>query len=529
MSNLEQAKELFLSAMAAFETGNYLEARDQLVDALALAPDRVSILTNLSAVLIKLKQPDDALRHANRSIELEPENAEGWLNSATALHLLGQHDAALEQFNRALAIDPNSAEIWNNLGTTLHDLGRFTEAINAFDRALSIEPASANTWMLRGMSLSDLGHADEALTSYDHAIALNPDHAEAWSNRGNTMHHLNRMDEALASFAKATEIAPDYAYAHFNEACCRLALGDFKNAWPKYHQRRQTETVRDIDIQDLPEWNGLPLAGTLLVKGEQGLGDQILPLSMLREARERCTELVVAVDPRLVSLVQRSFPDCRVISNRETMPTQGISAWISLSDQGRYFRNTWSDFGASKAPWLLVDTGRSNRLRQERDSRLRFRCGLSWVSKNNRFAEHKSLTLETLLPLLRLPGIEFIDLQYGDTRQEREAIKATHGITIRHVEGVDLMNDLEGLAALIDSCDMVVTISNTTAHFAGALGKPMHVILPFSQGRHWYWHHDRSDSPWYPSARLIRQPQPGDWGAAVQQLSQMIAAQYLPQ
>jgi hypothetical protein len=146
-------------------------------------------------------------------------------------------------------------------------------------------------------------------------------------------------------------------------------------------------------------------------------------------------------------------------------------------------------------------------------------CGLSWISKNQEVGEDKSLRLADLQPLLELPDVVFVDLQYGDTGAEREALQESTGIEVRRIPEIDNFNDLDGLAALMEACDVVVTVSNTTAHLAGSLGRPLMVMLPEAFGLVWYWHAGRMDSPWYPQARLFRQTTPGQWGSVINEVS----------
>jgi hypothetical protein len=152
---------------------------------------------------------------------------------------------------------------------------------------------------------------------------------------------------------------------------------------------------------------------------------------------------------------------------------------------------------------------------------------LSWVSKNKDLGEDKSLRLQDLKPVLELPGLEFVDLQYGDTSAERKSLQESTGIRVKHVDEVDNFNDIDGLAALISACDVVITVSNTTAHLAGALGKHVMIMVPCSSGLFWYWHSERSDSPWYPCAKLFRQTVVGEWGSVVEAVGQELQNSYL--
>ena len=162
-------------------------------------------------------------------------------------------------------------------------------------------------------------------------------------------------------------------------------------------------------------------------------------------------------------------------------------------------------------PYLKADLVKTAELRSRIEKKEHLVCGISWRSKNADFGADKSITLEKLTPLLSAPGVDFIDLQYGDTSDERLAFEQTHGICIRRLDDIDNKNDIDSLAALISACDIVITISNVTAHIAAALGKPTLVMLPNSPSLFWYWHRERTDSPWYPTAVLVRQNQPGEW------------------
>jgi tetratricopeptide (TPR) repeat protein len=581
MSDLEKAKILFSEALAAHESGDFHTARDKLVQALALAPDRVSILTNLSAVLLKLDCPDEAKNYADRSIELEPDNAEGRLNLAGALHKLHHLDMALANYDDALAINPLYSEAWSSRGNTLNELKRHDEALASYDEAIHLRPDYAEAWYNRGNVLSELKRHDEALASYDEAIHLRPDYAEAWYNRGNVLSELKRHDEALASYDEAIHLRPDYAEAwynrggtlntlqryqdalastdhalsirpehaeawinrgnslqhlkrnmealecfhhaailspdnadaHFNLGLLLLSMGEFQLGWGKFKWRWAVRKNRPPI--NLPLWDGKSYQGTVLVRGEHGLGDQVLYMSMLQQAQAMVSQLVVAVDNRLIPLVRRSIPNVIVISISDQLPEIGISAWIPMGDLGGYFRQAWSDFPLRSVPYLIADSTRAAILRAKLTKQNGIVCGVSWTSNNARIGDYKSIMLRELLEILKIPGITFVDLQYGDTLQERQELSDREKVSLVRLPEIDNTKDIDGLSALIQACDMVVTISNTTAHLAGALGKKMFLILPYSQGRLWYWHEDRERSPWYPSARLYRQPSPDDWNSVI--------------
>jgi len=249
----------------------------------------------------------------------------------------------------------------------------------------------------------------------------------------------------------------------------------------------------------------------LLVWGEQGIGDQILFGSMLDDLRDRADSIVVALERRLVPLFRRSFPDFRVFDLEKSQSLDGIDRQIAFGDLGRLLRNDWHAFPDTRNQFLYADREQVAAIRTKLGGDQALICGFSWASANPDIGQFKSLTHADLSQLAVLPGIRWVDLQYGDTRTDRSRFLSEHGLEIAHIDEIDNFYDIDGLAALISACDIVITVSNTTAHLAGALGVPAMVMLPQAVGRIWYWHRDQTVSSWYPSCRLIRQATLGDW------------------
>jgi ADP-heptose:LPS heptosyltransferase len=258
------------------------------------------------------------------------------------------------------------------------------------------------------------------------------------------------------------------------------------------------------------EWYGYGQPDSLIVIGEQGLGDQIFFTSMLPDLAKQVPGATVCVEPRLVPLFKRSIPALNFISPDKLDGNQ-FDAQIYLGSLGKIYRKNTESLSAIQSSYLVADAARSAELRTKLKNPEKLICGVSWLSKNADHGEGKSLSLEALHPVLQLAGFEFVNLQYGDTTEERDAFVQQHGVSIHHFDEIDNHNDLDGLAALIDACDIVVTVSSTTAHLAAALGKPVLVMLPNNDALFWYWHRDSHTTPWYPSARLFRRSDSGRW------------------
>jgi hypothetical protein len=326
---------------------------------------------------------------------------------------------------------------------------------------------------------------------------------------------------ALEHYDAAIRINPNAADAHYNKGLALLTAGEFTHAWEHYEWRlRWDVTVRVGQSRSVdrvaPDWDGKPTSKPILVIPEQGLGDQIFFAGMLADLQVVAPGSTVCLEPRLLPLFERSFEKLNFsspydIDAQQCIKDGSFSAQIHIGSLGKYFRADAAGLSRVNTPYLKADPIKTSRLRSHIAKPGRIVCGISWRSKNADIGADKSLSLETLAPVLTAAGVDFVDLQYGDTAEERYRLKQDHGVHIQHLDDVDNTNDLDSLAALVSACDIVITISNVTAHIAGALGKPTIVMLGNSPSLFWYWHRERSNSPWYSSTKLTRQTKSGEW------------------
>ncbi len=498
---------------------NELKHHDDAVasydQALGIKPDYAEAWSNRGLALSGLKRYEDALTSHDRALSIRPDYAEAWTHRGLALYELTCYDDALTSCDRALNIKPDHAAAWTNRGLVLCELKRHDDAVASHDTALAIEPEYAAAWSNRGLALNELGRYDDALASYDRALDIKPDYAQAWTNRGVVLHDLNRHQEALDNFERALAIVPDHAGAHYNAGICRLAIGDFERGWQGYEWRWEYSMKEKNPFPDIRKWEGEKNIPSLLIWAEQGIGDQILYSSMLEEMKQYSGNLMVSLDARLVPLYQRSFSDIQFVAHDESLYNEAVEMQIPIGSIGGFLRKNISDFSRQKASYLAADSERTGDLRRRIRKDTRLVGGLSWTSTNEKIGSSKSMGLQDLLPLLSCDRFSFVDLQYGDTALERRNMKTSSGIDIEHIDDIDNFNDIDGLASLIDACDFVVTVSNVTAHLAGALGKKTYLLVPYAHGKLWYWHVGRENSPWYPSVSVFSQAVDGDWKSVV--------------
>jgi tetratricopeptide (TPR) repeat protein len=452
-----------------------------------------------------------------QAMAMNPNVALLYSNLGVVMYAQGGVAESIPFYQKAIALDPTLSLAHNNLGVALSALGRLEEALAAFSKTIALVPDDPEPTNNYGDVLVKMSRFAEAAAVLERALRLRPNYVEAYTNLGTAYWGLGRLDDAVACFRRAIAIAPDTAMAHKNLGIVMLLTNNFAEGWREYEWRNAADKILPRNYP-FPEWQGQPLpAGKkLLVWAEQGVGDEILQAGMIGDLLERGFELIYEVDPRMVALMRRSFPAAQVVARAFPHPPEtlvpAVGAHISAASMGRHLRLKIEDFHKDRHSYLLADRDRSAALR----ARLNLApgeklVGLSWVSTNLNFGRSKSISLAQWAPILKTPGVKFVDLQYGDTAAERAAVAAELGVEVIHVDGLDLRDDLDGFAALTAACDLVITVSNSTAHFAGALGVPVWIFVSAGVGKFWYWGLTAPTVPWYPSATLIRQNAAQDW------------------
>jgi len=514
----EQPRIHALIGQALFHLGRHEEALASFDRAIALGSATAAVFGGRADTLVALGRPEKAVASYDRSLALNPDAVEDWTNRAAMLLALDRHADALVSADRALALAPDLADAHNNRANALDRLGRRAEALAAVDRALAAEPNHRAALVTRAVILRKLGRAEEALAGCARVLALVPDDVEALTVRGDALVDLERLDEAVTTFDRVIALDPAAVGAKWNKSLICLGLGRFAEGWPLYEHRWAGARGLVPRLYPQPRWNGTRTDGPLLVWGEQGLGDEILHSSMIPDLMARTGRIVLEVEPRLVSLFARSFPGVTVVPLTPALYAGAVAAHEPIGGLGRHFRRRWEDFPKRERGYLVADAERVRALRARLDDGRKV-IGLSWISKAPVGGEQKSAKLIDFAALLQMPGYRFVDLQYGDTQDERDTVERAQGVRVERLSDIDNTNDLDGLAALMGACDAVVTVSNTTAHLAGALGRPTFVMVPHGHARIWYWFRDRQQSPWYPHVRVRRQRRGEAWSALVAEIA----------
>jgi tetratricopeptide (TPR) repeat protein len=424
----------------------------------------------------------------------------------------GRCTEAVRWIDRALKLKPDHAEAWHNRSVALLRLRRLNDALESSDKALAMNPRQAVAWGNRGGILRELGRLDEALASCNRALTIKPDYAEGWNNRGIVLRDMKRLDVALASFEQASSIRPDYADAHVSAAHLRLLAGDFATGWKMHEWRwRHGSLLRARRYFPQPLWLGESVVAgkTILLHAEQGFGDTIQFCRYASLLAERGARVVIEAPRPLTALLSTLDGAASVVAQGDPLPAFDLHC--PLLSLPLAFRTGLTDVPA-RVPYLQAPPERVEGWRPRLAAAGAPRIGLAWSGNpahtNDR---NRSIALDRLAPVFEL-GAGVVSLQKSIRPDER----AWLGLRPNCLHLGDELRDFADTAALVSLLDVVISVDTSVAHLAGALAKPVWVLLPFLPD--WRWLLDRDDSPWYPTARLFRQPAIGDWDGAIARL-----------
>jgi len=523
---------LNLLAAIRMQQGQFGEARGLFSAAVKANPGIAAAWCNLGQAEYALKRPAEALQYFEKAQALAPDDVDILYQHANALLSLDRPRDALAEFQIVLARKPQHFEARLNSGLAQATLGFPDRALADFDAALALAPQHPVAHYNRGVALIRLGRYAEAVAANDRAIAAAPQHSGAWLNRGRAMAQLHRMDEAIKSYGEVLALRKDHADAHFNQALALLTIGDYRRGFSEYEWRWRRTGMPPQKSRGRPLWLGeYPLAGkTILLHAEQGLGDTIQFARYVPLIAARGASVVLEVQPELKSLLSRLEGAAAVVARGETPPPFDVHCPL-----GSLPLALKTELHTVPAPlsYLSADETHlkkwSARLQQIPQPRIAIAWSGNPAHDNDR---NRSLPFGTLTPLFPPPDPpplagegrvgatpNFISIQ-RDLRRE-DAARLTAETRLTHIGGE--LDDFSDTAAVLALCDLVISVDTAPVHLAGAMGRPVWVLVPFAPD--WRWTLEGEITPWYPTARLFRQDlirqdlfrqdSPGDWDAVI--------------
>jgi tetratricopeptide (TPR) repeat protein len=502
---------LLRRAYESFHDGDLDRAERCCADVLASDPGDFDALHLLGLLCLQQQRLSEALRLLSAAVRADPWSADALSNLGLALHGSGKYQEAIACYHRGLEVAPTHLDILYNLGNAYLETGQLADALSRYRDVLSAEPGHVGALVNRGNALVRLNDPVEALASYDAALAAMPDHPQILTNRGHALRRLDRPADALADFRLATTVAPEFPEAHFEAAMAQLALGEFDAGFRAYEWRWKTGAFARYrkSFPSAPWLGDEPLDGkTILLWAEQGFGDTIQFIRYAPALVRQGARVVCEVQPELLPLLSQ-FEGVDIVAAEQPLPA--FDRHCPMLSLPLAFGTRLETIPAA-VPYLAASAERQRKWRDRLPSG-RARIGLAWSgSSTHKNDANRSMPLVQLAPLLADPSACFVGLQ-SDLRDGDAEI--LHGLpNFIHLGGEFV--DFADTAAVISQLDVVVSVDTAVAHLAGALGKQVLIVLPHAAD--FRWMRTREDSPWYPTARLLRQPAFGDWDSVVARL-----------
>jgi FkbM family methyltransferase len=523
-------------ALALAQQSKTDEAVAAFEECLRLEPQTVEFRHRLGNVLRNAKKPLDAIPHLQEAVRLRPAAAELHHSLGLALADAGKNEEAIAAYEAALKIDPNYADAHNNLGIVLQNIGRSEEAIAHYRLALRVRPHSSETYNNLGVALAARELFEDAVMAYRSALQLYPESAAAYSNLGNAFRQIGLVEDAITHLDRALELSPSYAEgfnnkavalvqageaaaavscynralalrpdypdAYLNRALVRLLLDDYTGGLVDYEWRWK-RPGRAMPNWGRPLWDGDdPVGRTILLWGEQGLGDTIHYCRFAAVLAKRGATPLLCVPEPVVRLL-RSVPGvAKVESSSDRLPPFACHA--PLMSMPKLFTMRSLDEAPAPVPYLSADPAAAAACRERVRAGADLVVGVAWRG-NRQYAGDKirSVPPELFAPLAKIPGVRVVSLMKEAPAEESAAAGAA-------AIGAEDWADFADTAAAFVNLDLVVSVDTAVAHLAGALGLPVWIALPLSPDMRWGV--GREDSPWYPTARLFRQERRAQWG-----------------
>jgi tetratricopeptide (TPR) repeat protein len=514
------------SARVWLALGNLCAGQGRLIEAAALVRQAIDCDPNaalahvcLGDVLLRQERYPDAEAAYRRGLELRPDQVEALVNLGFALGEQERLDEALACYQRARTLGPHVPEVHHNLGNILREQGRIDEALASYAEALRLRPDYAKAHINQGVALVARGAILEALAALRHGVTLQPDFAEAHNSLGTALSAHGQLDSALAEYERAIELKPDYADAHWNRSLVWLLRGDYARGWPDYEWRWRCKRTTPIPHITQPRWDGTPLAGrTILLYAEQGLGDTLQFVRYAPAVKAQGGRVILQCQGALIRLLTRTAGIDELAP--WGTPSPACDVWLPLMSLPTVLHTTLATIPAS-VPYLTADPALVEHWRQQLAAVSGVRIGIAWQgSPRHAWDRHRSVSLAEFAPLAQVPGVHLISLQKGPG-----ADQVARGASIAVVsfgEHLDRAGAFSDTAAIMRNLDLVITVDTAIAHVAGGLGIPVWLALHHTPD--WRWLLDRTDSPWYPTARLFRQPAAGAWPAVFQEIAAALPA-----
>ena len=490
-------------------------------NALNIKQNYAPLYFNLGNVFKELNQFKDAIENYDLACHFQKNYKEALFNKACVFELEGEFENALTTYDEVLELDSKYIECYINKSIIFCKLRRFDQAQIAIEGALPFQRDHPAVLNQLGIVLRCLKMHSLALEKISEALSIDPQFALGYVNQGNVLTELNKFSLALESYNRALELEPGMAKAQWNRALLLLQMKFFDQGWSEYKYRWSGADFKTTQLKtNRPYWQPGDRDKRLLIWSEQGIGTEFMFVNFLTKAHLMSHQIEVHVESRSLDIYRRSFPSLKFSSNEVLLDETTFDCHLPIGSLPQYLFVNEKEFRSNNRPYLKVNQLLCDQLRSQY-KRTRPLVGISWATRSQTTGLDRSINLMEFIDSIKYLDLDFISLQYGDVKDEIIEVNTKFGINIQTADSIDNYSNIDGLLSLIQACDLVLSIDNSTVHFAGAIGKKTWVMLPFNAD--WRWFNDWDQCMWYPSTKLFRQSNLGHWDSVFERLRRELA------
>ena len=499
INNAKYTPYLNLAGLLALQLGKFDDGLSWLLKSKNLDDNQTEVHYNLSVIYQKNKDIKKALLCLTKCLEIDKNHKDALFNRANIYESIEMYTEALIDIQNLYKLERN-IDVFNLFGCIQLGLRKYESAISLFSNALSLDQNNVEIMNNLAVSFKKMGDHKKVIEILSKAKSINSNFELTFNNFGVLFEEQNKLTLALENYKKSYKINKTFSNA-YNLGLIELKTHDFKNGWSNYESRWEIDSFKKKLIHSKKSrWNGEKCA-SILVWGEQGIGDEILYSSMLNDLEGYCQKIYYAcLNHKILTVFQRSYKSIQVLSMDDITDDDFFDFHIPVASLGQFFRSNLDSFPVLNQS-IVANKKIKDKFQLNTDLPL---IGISWRSNAG---EEKNINLSEFEPLTN-GQFELINLQYQITGKEKKALEA---MNIKHQHDFDLFNDLEATCALIDCCDYIVTSSNINAHIAGALSKPTFLLSAKGVKQFHYWCSPTNRSLWYPSVQIVHQSKASDW------------------
>lgn len=477
-------------------------------------------LINLSTVYFDLENYHEALNILFRTIKINKSNEKAIINIAASLNMLERYSESTEWSEKLLTNNNKNELALINLAESLSGLKKYSKSLEIYNQISKSGENYIKVINNKGVIFDKIGKYEDALLCFDEIIKINDLNEDALLNKAKILNEIHNYVEALKCINKAIAINFNRIKSHLGKAFILFNMGDYENAWIEYEWRNKKNSEKNEKIEiikKITQWDGSSTDKKIIIWGEQGLGDQILFCSALKEIVQLNINSTVIISNKMINVFNQSIQGCQFISINDNINLSEYKYQISIISLQKFFRKKLSDFNKIKIPYLSYSKHNSIQICNDD---IKIICGLSWKSFSKELGDEKSIPLDDFNIILNKDNIKFIDIQYYPPKVKEDL--RVNKFKIVKIKNANFYENFELLVQIIKQCDIVITCSNTTAHVAGAMGKKTYLLLPKNKGRHWYWKHVNGISIFYPTITVLEQEKAGSWVEPIKKLNEIL-------